>query len=212
MDIYAKSLDVLKRMAAAQAEKGFRICLLGGWAVWLYNPHMKSRDIDVAVGARDFWKLRDFLLSLGFRQTAKVLEKAGFALLWEGDKIEVDVYDRTVGPFAVSELVARSVKKRLDGQVVNVLSASDLFMLKAHTALERLGTAKGEKDLADVLALLAVASRRIDFKKVSQRVDLKELFALILKDFRTASRLYPMEMAKYKEMKAALRALGLVRA
>jgi len=35
--------------------------LIGGWAVWCYNPRLKSRDIDVLVAPQDLWKLEAHL-------------------------------------------------------------------------------------------------------------------------------------------------------
>lgn len=201
MDIYDKSLDVLKALAQ---NKEFKIYLVGGWAVWAHNPYMKSRDIDLIVERADLWKLRNFLLGLGFRETAKVLEKAGFAMLWDTDKIEVDVYTDRLGKWPVSELIEGAVTKKIAGTPVAVVSLPKLFALKVFTAQARLGTAKGEKDMADVLALLDVGWRELDFAAIGRQIELKKVLAMLLKDYPTAARFYPLPMARYKAIKAAL--------
>ncbi len=211
MDIYKKSLGVLKKIAGAQSRLAFRIYLIGGWAVWVYNPYMKSKDIDIIIEEKDFWKLKKFLLDLGFRETAKVLEKRGFAVMWDSDKIDIDVYTKRIGKWDIEELLKDSVKKKINSKTIGILSPGTLFMLKAFTALERLGTAKGEKDLSDILALLDATWKDIDFVKVNKHVDLQRVFSLVLKDYKLTTRIYPLSLERYKTIKAHLHKIGLMK-
>lgn len=203
MDIYEKSLEILKKLADSKIE----LYLIGGWAVWCYNPYMKSKDIDIIVKEKDFWKLRDFLLNLGFRETTKVLEKKGFSMLWDSDKIEIDVYDKKIGKYSVENFIEYSVKRKINNKSVSVISVTNLFILKSFTAMERLGTAKGEKDLSDLLALLDVYYKDIKWSKIDK---IKDLLQILLKDYKQTSRIYPMDLDKYKNIKNYLKKLDLI--
>lgn len=66
MDIYERSYETLKEIVTAQEDYGFETVLIGGWAVYLYNPYMKSRDIDFAIRKEDVWKLDNYLQMAGF--------------------------------------------------------------------------------------------------------------------------------------------------
>jgi hypothetical protein len=205
MDIYNKSLEILKNIIESEKKYNYKIFLLGGWAVWFYNPYMKSKDIDFIVEKKHFWKFRNFIKGLGFRETSKILQKHGFSMMWKGDKIEIDVYTEKIRKWHVEELLQDFQK--IKG--VRVLSPTNLFMLKTFTALERHGTAKGEKDMSDLLALLDAEYKKIDFEFVKNHTDLQTILSIILFNFQTASKLYPIEMKKYKEIKAYLKNLGL---
>lgn len=206
-DIYQKSLETLKEIVRNQNKFGYKIYLLGGWAVWLYNPYMKSKDIDFMIRPEDFFKLRNYLLSVGFRETGAVLEKKGFAMLWGKDKIELDVYDRKVGPFDIMPLIQNAISKNINSQNILVLALTDLFTLKAATALARMGTAKGEKDFSDLLALLDSGLADIGLSEVNQKVNLSRLFALLFKDYKSASSRYPLELDRYKKIKRTIEKL-----
>ena len=202
MDIYEKSLDILKKLADSKID----FYLIGGWAIWCYNPYMKSKDIDIVVKEKDFWKLRNFLLDLGFRETAKVLEKKGFSMLWDGDKIEIDVYDKKIGKYDIEDMVKGSIKNKINKKLVYVISITNLFILKSFTASERLGTAKGEKDLSDLLALLDAHYKDIEWEKIEKR----DILQILLKDYKQASKIYPLSLEKYKNIKNYLKKLGLI--
>jgi predicted nucleotidyltransferase len=199
MDIYEKSLEILKKLA----ESGIEFYLVGGWAIWCYNPYMKSKDIDLIVKEKDSWRLRDFLLDLGFRETAKVLEKKGFSMLWGDDKIEIDAYDKRIGKYGIKDLLEQPEKKKINNKLVSVISVTNLFILKSYTATERLGTAKGEKDLSDLLALLDISYKDIEWN----RVEAKYILELLLKDYKQTTRIYPLSLEKYKNIKNYLKKL-----
>lgn len=202
MDIYEKSLEILKKLA----ESGIEFYLVGGWAVWCYNPYMKSKDIDLIIIEKDSWKLRDFLLDLGFRETAKVLEKKGFSMMWGDDKIEINVYDKRIGKYDIKELIEKPTKRKISGKLVSVISITNLFILKSYTAMERLGTAKGEKDLSDLLALLDAHYKDIEWSKL----EIKDLLQILLKEYKQTTRIYPLSLEKYKNIKNYLNKLKLV--
>ncbi len=60
MDIYEKSFSVLKKLTLAQKKYNFSFVLIGGWAVWVYNRYLKSKDVDIIIKPEDFFKLKNF--------------------------------------------------------------------------------------------------------------------------------------------------------
>jgi len=188
--------------------------LIGGWAVWAYNPRLKSRDIDVLVAPRDLWKLEAHLRGRGFAETSGAhLRKKGFRKLHEDTSIDVDVYDTVLGPFRVEELLPRSAMRSLGGVPVRTLEPTELVALKAVAAKDRRGSEKGSKDLADLLALLSAEVRAIAWDRIEERVprkDLKDVLRTALSDYRTTSRLYPLPMQEYRAIKRSLDRLGLL--
>ncbi|MBI2971553.1 MAG: nucleotidyltransferase family protein [Candidatus Aenigmarchaeota archaeon] len=210
MDIYHKSLDILKKIVENQEKFNYKVYLVGGWSVWMYNPYMKSKDIDILVKKEDFWKLRNLLLNEGFRETSRVLEKHGFAMLWGDDKIEIDVYDDKIGKFSIDEFVTNAIVKKMNRWDVRVVSVDDLFLMKVYTAGERLGTAKGEKDLSDLLALLDTHYKQIDFKRIAKTIKIAEIVRILFADYRSASKIYPISYEKYHQIAAYMKSLGIL--
>ncbi|HLD49542.1 MAG TPA: hypothetical protein VJB11_04195 [archaeon] len=204
MDIYGKSFEILKKIIASEKKYSYKIFLLGGWAVWLYNPYMKSKDIDFIVEKKHFWKFRNFVESIGFRETAKVLQKHGFSMMFEGDKIELDVYTEKIGKWPVNELIDDFCQIK----VMTVLSPTKLFMLKSFTSLERHGTAKGEKDMSDLVALMDAQYDKIDYDFIKNQVDLQTVFSVIFPNFQLTSKIYPISIKKYKEITSYLKKSG----
>jgi hypothetical protein len=201
MNIYEKSYEILKKIAASEKKYNYKIFLLGGWAIWIYNPYMKSKDIDFIVTKKDFYKFKNFIIGLGFRETSRVLQKHGFTMMWESDKIELDVYTEKIGKWNIEELIENCYKIKS----INVLSPTKLFMLKAFTALERRGTAKGEKDLSDLVALLDTKYKEINFSAIQKQFDIETVFNLIFSNFQLTSKFYPIDIKKYKAIKNHLK-------
>jgi hypothetical protein len=210
MDIYEKSHKILKEIIKSQDKFNFKIILIGGWGVYCYNPYMKSKDIDFLIREQDFWKLRNFLNSLGFRETGKVLEKIGFALLVGDDKIEIDVYDKKIGNVNVKEIFDKNLfsLKEFDGLKVCVANLELLLALKVISGFERIGTGKGMKDISDILAILDKHSQKINFDIVYSYVDrtkVKKVFSVIFSDYKKIKNLYPIGFTKFEKIKKSLK-------
>lgn len=207
MDIYEKSLEVLKRMIKNQEKLDLKIALIGGWAVYAFNPYMKSKDIDFIIEKKNFWKLRDFLESLGFRQTvSKPLDKKGFAMLFGDDKIEIDVYDEKIARFKVNEIFENRKFEtgKINKEKVLVVERNLLLVLKIFSAAERLGTAKGIKDHSDILALFDRFYPKFDFEYLKSQMNKKQLekiLRLVFSDYKKIKDIYPIEFLKYQRIK-----------
>lgn len=214
MDIYEKSLETLKQIIDAQERNNFQIVLIGGWASWVYNPYLKSRDIDLVVKKEDYWKLKKFLSSIGFSETyGEHLGKKGFLMLYQGDKIEIDVYDETVAGFDVKRILKNSQRREIENKVVRVASVTDLAIMKFKSVSDRMGSAKGEKDLSDLLAILDKYYQKINWKKVADDVGKKELttaLKILLSDIKQAQRIYGVNFKHFQGIKKYFRGKRLV--
>lgn len=210
MDAYERSFEEAKAIAVAVPE----VVLIGGWAVWCFNPRLKSRDIDLLVSPGDVWRLAAFLKGRSFAETTGAhLQKRGFRSLHEDTSIDVDVYDTVIGPYRVEELLGRWTGRDLGGVPVRVLEPTHLLALKIHAAADRRGTEKGAKDLADILALLAAEGTAIDSRRVKERIptqQLREVLRIALADYRTTSKLYPLAMKEYRRIKRRAARVGLL--
>ncbi len=214
MDVYEKSLEILRKIIDAQEKNKFQIVLIGGWAAYAYNPYMKSRDIDLVVKKEDYWKLKNFLSSLGFSETyGGHLGKKGFLLLYQGDKIEVDVYDETVAGFGVKRAIENSKEREIENKLVKVASVTDLIIMKFKSAIDRIGSMKGEKDLSDLLAILDKHSQDINWGIVVEEISKKEtvnVMRILLSDIKQTQKIYGMDFQKFQEMKRYFRRKDLI--
>jgi len=204
MDIYETSKEVVKELLSTDAELG----VIGGWAIWAYNPYKYSMDIDIVLTPGGFWKVREKLLQLGFNQTSGGhLGKKGFKKALEDGAIEVDVYDDRIGPFRAEDVLKRSLEKDLFGMKAKVASPTDLAILKMFALMERRESGKGQKDISDLIALLLREQRDIDageVKKIVGRKALRDSIALVTSSYQRTSRFYPLSMKEYKKLKMAL--------
>ena len=82
----------------------------------------------------------------------------------------MDIYDTVLDPYRVEELLPHSTPKRLGDVSVRTLEPTELLALKAVAAMDRRGSEKGAKDLADLLALLSAEDRTIAWDRIEERV------------------------------------------
>ena len=204
MDIYETSKGVVKELLSSGTEIG----VIGGWAIWAYNPYKYSMDIDIVLRPSGFWVIRDRLLQLGFNETSGGhLGTKGFKKAVDNGAIEVDVYDNKIGPFTAEDVLNRSLEKDLFGMKAKVASPTDLTILKVHALAERRESGKGQKDISDLIALLLAERQEIDvaeIRRVVERKVLKDAIALITSSYQQTSRFYPLSMDEYRKLKAAL--------
>lgn len=204
MDIYEVSQETLKHLLASGAD----ISVIGGWAVWAYNPYKYSLDIDIVLKPSDLWRVRERLLELGFNETSGTHSREKqFKKALEKGVIEVDAYDDKVGTISAKDVLRRSAPKELFGRRTKVASPTDLLIMKLHALSGRRELGKGPKDISDLIALLLVAREDIDLdavRKAVPRKDLKDAVALLTSSYQQASRFYPLSMAEYRKLKNAL--------
>lgn len=210
LDVFERSFEEAQAIARAVPET----VLIGGWAVWSFNPRLKSRAIDLLVSPKDLWRLARHLRSRGFVETSGAhLQKKGFRSLREDASVDVDVYDTVIGPYRVEELVSRWTQRDLGGVPVRVLRPTELIVLKLRAADDRRGSEKGSKDLADLLALLVAVSGTVEWAHVEGRLPRKLVQGVLraaLSDYRVTSRLYPLSMTEYRRLKRAVERRSLL--
>ncbi|MCD6476598.1 MAG: hypothetical protein J7K26_00325 [Candidatus Aenigmarchaeota archaeon] len=81
-------------------------------------------------------------------------------------------------------------------------------MLKFHSISERLGTAKGEKDLSDLLALIDKFYLDIDWENIPFN---KEIISILFRNYKQASKIYPIEFDKFNKIKKHLKEIGIIK-
>ncbi|TSC85296.1 MAG: Uncharacterized protein G01um101416_962 [Microgenomates group bacterium Gr01-1014_16] len=137
--ITQKSWQILRSLSSR-----YQFTLIGGWAVWLYTHQLKSKDIDIVVEFDQLEKLRrDYSLFKNDR-----LKKYEVAQ----DEIQIDVY---VPHYSKLGIPAEQLLSRFQStEGFHLPIPEDLLLLKHTAFLGRAGSAKGRKDLLDIISLL----------------------------------------------------------
>jgi hypothetical protein len=175
--------------------KGFAdFVLIGGWGVYLWNRKLKSRDIDVYIDQKNFYKLQSELTQKGYVLKRNVRLMRFEALISD---VEVDIYT----PFA-SRLVIPCLDV-FDKKLYSVIEGFKvaipevLLLLKAQAAQDRWHAEKGLKDRVDIISLLKFA----DVKR--------DVLEQMLKDYDTQHTLRDAIKRAISESRIEYRFLGL---
>jgi hypothetical protein len=143
--------------------KGFAdFVLIGGWGVYLWTGKLKSRDIDVYVDQKNFYKLQSELTQRGYALKRNVRLMNFEALI--GD-VEVDIYTPFVSKLVIPclDVFDRKLYSVIEGFKVTIPEV--LLLLKAQAALDRWHAEKGLKDRVDIISLLKYADVKLDVLK-----------------------------------------------
>jgi hypothetical protein len=133
--------------------------LIGGWGLYLWNRRLKSRDIDVYIDQKNFYKLQSELTQNGY-----ALKRNVRLMKFEALISDVEVYICT--PF-VSRLVIPCLDV-LDRKLYSVIEGFKvaipevLLLLKAQAAQDRWHAEKGLKDRVGIISLLKFADVKRD--------------------------------------------------
>ena len=147
--ITQKSFEVLTAL-----RRKYDFILIGGWAVFLYTHNLKSKDVDLVVEYKDLEKLKhDFEVVKNCR-----LKKYEIVT---GEGADIDIY---VPFYSNPGLPAEELKNYVVSvENFKTVRAEVLAILKQKAMEARTGSAKGKKDLIDLLGLFALAD--FDFKR-----------------------------------------------
>jgi len=143
--------------------KGFAdFVLIGGWGVYLWTRKLKSRDIDVYVDQKNFYRLQSELTQRGYALKRNVRLMNFEALI--GD-VEVDVYTPFVSKLVIPclDVFDRKLYSVIEGFKVAIPEV--LLLLKAQAAQDRWHAEKGLKDRVDIISLLKFADVKPDVLK-----------------------------------------------
>ncbi|MFH1111665.1 MAG: hypothetical protein V1712_01180 [Patescibacteria group bacterium] len=134
-----KSFKILQEL-----KNSCQFILIGGWAVFLYTQSLKSKDIDIVVDYGELEKLRRlFNLTKNDRLHKYEIIK---------EEIDIDIYVSHYSQLAIPAEEIKKYSRSLEGFLVPQPEIMLILKQKAH--LERRGSAKGEKDKIDIIALL----------------------------------------------------------
>ena len=140
--------------------KGFAdFVLIGGWGVYLWTRKLKSRDIDVYIDQKNFYKLQSDLTLRGYALKRNVRLMKFEALISD---VEVDIYTPFMSKLVIpcSDVFDRKLYSMIEGFKVSVPEV--LLLLKAQAAKDRWHAEKGLKDRVDIISLLRFADVKRD--------------------------------------------------
>ncbi len=145
-----KSFQLLK-----QLQKDYQFILIGGWAVFFYTQALKSKDIDIIVDFDELDKLKKG------NQVNKNDRLKKYEINF--GEVDVDIYLPFYSQFSLPvEFIQRHLVL-LEGFKAPRLEVLLILKQQAHQA--RRGSAKGEKDKLDILALLSQTQFDFGFYK-----------------------------------------------
>jgi hypothetical protein len=175
--------------------KGFAdFVLIGGWGVYLWTRKLKSRDIDVYIDQKNFYKLQSELTQKGYALKRNVRLMKFEALISD---VEVDIYTPFVSRLVIPclDVFDRKLYSVIEGFKVAIPEV--LLLLKAQAARDRWHAEKGLKDRVDIISLLK-------FADVKQNV-----LEQMLKDYDTQHTLRDVIKRAISESRIEYRFLGL---
>lgn len=146
MDYYRDPVTTASWQLLQQLAKNYQFVLIGGWAVWLHTHQLKSKDIDLIVQFDQLEKLKtDFPLTKNDRLKKYEIIRAETHI-----DIYVPHYSRLGLP--VNLIVSSAIS--LAG--FRVPPPEILLILKQTAHSARAGSAKGQKDVLDIIGLLSL--------------------------------------------------------
>jgi hypothetical protein len=175
--------------------KGFAdFVLIGGWGVYLWTRKLKSRDIDVYIDQKNFYKLQSDLTLRGYALKRNVRLMKFEALISD---VEVDIYTPFMSKLVIpcSDLFDRKLYSMIEGFKVAVPEV--LLLLKAQAAKDRWHAEKGLKDRVDIISLLKFA----DVKR--------DVLDQVLREYDTQHKLRDAVKRAISESRIEYRFLGL---
>ena len=140
--------------------KGFAdFVLIGGWGVYLWTRKLKSRDIDVYIDQKNFYKFQSELTQKGYALKRNVRLMKFEALISD---VEVDIYTPFVSRLVIPclDVFDRKLYSVIEGFKVAIPEV--LLLLKAQAAQDRWHAEKGLKDRVDIISLLKFADVKRD--------------------------------------------------
>lgn len=127
--------------------------LIGGWAVYLYTKALKSKDIDIIVSYEDLSELKDFF-PITKNERLKKYEA-------RNEAVQIDIYLPFYSKLGLP--VEEIIKETGKIDTFALPTPEMLLILKQYTFGERKLSAKGQKDLLDIINLLSKTN--IDWKR-----------------------------------------------
>jgi hypothetical protein len=214
MSIYNQAREYLLKLVKGQRAGGFTLVLIGGWAIWHYNPYLESKDVDLLVEKEKYWRLKKFLQTLDFTETRGMLAKKGFTIKTSEGSIDVDIYEDKIGPIEVRHIFRNRQWEvtRMGDVELKVADPTILLITKLISAKERgleRRSAKGMKDLTDTFALIQTQLDVVDWKMVHKHVSpaiIRDVLAAVFSNYGAVKRSFPaLGFGEFNSMKKQLK-------
>lgn len=143
MDYYHDLVTQKSWQLLQNLRRKYNFILIGGWAVFLHTGALKSKDIDLVMEYNELEKLRQEFSVIKNNRLKKYEARS--------EEVEIDVYS----PFYSNPgLPAEDLKNYVLGLGgFNVADKEALAVLKERALRERAASAKGRKDLIDLVSL-----------------------------------------------------------
>jgi hypothetical protein len=219
MSIYDQARRYLLKLVRGQRVHGFTFALIGGWAIWHYNPYLESKDIDLVIRREEYWRLKELLRAMGFVKTKGKLAKEGFTIKTPEGNVDIDIYCDKIGPVEVKSIFRDKLLQmtKLDDEEIYVVNPSILLVTKLVAAKDRglkRQSAKGMKDLTDIFALIQAQSSAIDWGIVREHVglgDIKTVLAAAFSDYTSIKHHFPaLNFGDFGKMRKEMKDKGLI--
>ena len=152
-DFYQNFLTDKSFLLLKKFHQKFNFILIGGWAVYFYTHSLKSKDIDIII---DFSQLAKFKKEFALEKNER-LKKYQIKI----EEIDIDIYLPFYSYLGIS--VEKIIKKT---EVVNgfvLLQREILALTKLYAFQNRKGSAKGQKDLIDIIGLILLEEFNWDY-------------------------------------------------
>ncbi|MBI4066110.1 hypothetical protein HY411_00175 [Candidatus Gottesmanbacteria bacterium] len=144
MDYYRDTITTKSWEALQALAKKYPFVLIGGWAVWLYAHRLKSKDIDIII---------DFSTLAALKERYAITKNDRLTKYEAVDgPVSMDIYVPHWSKVGIpaEDLMAMAVSR----EGFRVAPPEALLVTKQVAYQSRAGSAKGRKDLVDIVSLL----------------------------------------------------------
>lgn len=175
MDFYNDLITQKSWKTLQNLKRKIDFVLIGGWAVYLYTKALKSKDIDIILSYESLSKLKG-LFPITKNDRLKKYEA-------RNEEVQIDIYLPFYSKLGLSvEEITKEVEKV---ETFTLPTPEMLLILKQFTYGERKLSAKGQKDMLDIISLLSKTEINwkhyvkllARFKMENYSLTLKELLA-----------------------------------
>ena len=158
--ITQKSWQVLQDL-----RRNYDFILIGGWAVFLYTHALKSKDIDLVC---DFEELEKFKEKFEVVKNDRLKKYEA-----RSEEVEIDIY---IPYYSNCGLPAEELEAFTNSlEAFKVVEKEVLAILKGKALISRSGSAKGKKDLIDLVSLFKLDDFNFrKYKKLVMRFNLAD--------------------------------------
>lgn len=184
-------------------KRRYRFILIGGWAVYLYTKGLKSRDIDFICDYEELQKLKEKYDLVKNERLKKYEIHMG--------EFDVDIYVPFYSELGIPTDDLLKMTRSVSG--IEVLPKESLLILKQRAYFDRAGSAKGEKDKLDIIALLNSGINIEEYSRLIKTynlADFKNNLKKLLSETREAPELGLKEHAFARLKKEVLKNLDIL--